>query len=282
MVSNRGAFQVAGNPSSPSPNEVPQLLDGPHGPGVEQPVRSTTEPPPSGDRGAQRHRRHRSLHQRVQLPVRRHGGRQRARPRAGHAGRAGDPFRPDETPLPGGAHRARSRHDARPGRHGPSPAPSGRTAARPRPRESLVRILVAPAGIRTVTSGRPPIRFPDVLDHVPRSSTPALTPRLARVPDGPGPDPRRPGPVLHDGDVIHASAHGLADLAAAAPLTSEHRFRVASHSKTFTATAVRAARRARPPAPRRHDRPAPRGPGRRADRSGRAARAAGARRRRHP
>ena len=44
--------------------------------------------------------------------------------------------------------------------------------------------------------------------------------------------------VLHDGDVVHASAHGLADVATATPLTSEHRFRVASHSKTFTATAV--------------------------------------------
>ena len=35
-----------------------------------------------------------------------------------------------------------------------------------------------------------------------------------------------------------SSAHGVADLAAQVPLTTEHRFRIASHSKTFTATAI--------------------------------------------
>ena len=44
--------------------------------------------------------------------------------------------------------------------------------------------------------------------------------------------------VLHDGDVVWSGAHGVADVAAGVALTSEHRFRIASHSKTFTATAV--------------------------------------------
>ena len=44
--------------------------------------------------------------------------------------------------------------------------------------------------------------------------------------------------VLHDGDVVWTGAHGLADVAAGTALTPAHRFRIASHSKTFTATAV--------------------------------------------
>ena len=44
--------------------------------------------------------------------------------------------------------------------------------------------------------------------------------------------------VLFDGDVQLSGAVGLADLEAGEPLTTAHLFRVASHSKTFTATAV--------------------------------------------
>ena len=44
--------------------------------------------------------------------------------------------------------------------------------------------------------------------------------------------------ILHDGDVVLSSAHGLADVESGTPLTPGHRFRIASHSKTFTATAV--------------------------------------------
>lgn len=44
--------------------------------------------------------------------------------------------------------------------------------------------------------------------------------------------------VLHDSEVVLETAHGLADVEAGVPLTPEHRFRIASHSKTFTATAV--------------------------------------------
>src|SRR5688500_15657843 len=43
--------------------------------------------------------------------------------------------------------------------------------------------------------------------------------------------------VLHDGEVVGSIAHGEAELGGAA-LTTDHRFRIASHSKTFTATAV--------------------------------------------
>jgi CubicO group peptidase (beta-lactamase class C family) len=44
--------------------------------------------------------------------------------------------------------------------------------------------------------------------------------------------------VLHDDEILLSSAYGLADVDAQTPLTPRHLFRVASHSKTFTATAV--------------------------------------------
>jgi CubicO group peptidase (beta-lactamase class C family) len=44
--------------------------------------------------------------------------------------------------------------------------------------------------------------------------------------------------VLHDGEVVLETAHGVADVAAGTALTTADRFRIASHSKTFTATAV--------------------------------------------
>ena len=44
--------------------------------------------------------------------------------------------------------------------------------------------------------------------------------------------------VLHDGDVVLSCAHGVADVEIGVPLTSSHRFRIASHSKMFTATAA--------------------------------------------
>src|SRR4051812_42687209 len=44
--------------------------------------------------------------------------------------------------------------------------------------------------------------------------------------------------VWVDGDLVLSTAHGRADLAADVALTPAHLFRVASHSKTFTATAV--------------------------------------------
>src|SRR3954454_11465847 len=44
--------------------------------------------------------------------------------------------------------------------------------------------------------------------------------------------------VWVDGDLVLSTAHGRADLAADVVLTRSHLFRVASHSKTFTATAI--------------------------------------------
>ena len=44
--------------------------------------------------------------------------------------------------------------------------------------------------------------------------------------------------VLHGDDVVLSTAHGVADTTTGAPLTDRHLFRIASHSKTFTATAV--------------------------------------------
>lgn len=44
--------------------------------------------------------------------------------------------------------------------------------------------------------------------------------------------------VLHAGRTVLASAHGLADVERGERLTHQHRFRIASHSKTFTGVAV--------------------------------------------
>jgi CubicO group peptidase (beta-lactamase class C family) len=44
--------------------------------------------------------------------------------------------------------------------------------------------------------------------------------------------------VWHDGGLVLSTAHGVTDVATGQPLTTSHLFRVASHSKTFTATAV--------------------------------------------
>ncbi|WP_109509094.1 serine hydrolase domain-containing protein [Nocardioides speluncae] len=44
--------------------------------------------------------------------------------------------------------------------------------------------------------------------------------------------------VLYGDEVLLSSAYGVADLESDSPLTPRHLFRVASHSKTFTATAV--------------------------------------------
>jgi len=44
--------------------------------------------------------------------------------------------------------------------------------------------------------------------------------------------------LLHEDRVVLSSAHGLADVEEDVALTTDHRFRIASHSKTFTATAV--------------------------------------------
>lgn len=44
--------------------------------------------------------------------------------------------------------------------------------------------------------------------------------------------------VLYDDEVLLSAAHGVADVSTGEPLTARHLFRIASHSKTFTATAV--------------------------------------------
>ncbi|SEF15964.1 serine hydrolase domain-containing protein [Jiangella alba] len=44
--------------------------------------------------------------------------------------------------------------------------------------------------------------------------------------------------VLHEDKLLLSTAHGLADVEHQAALTPQHLFRIASHSKTFTATAV--------------------------------------------
>jgi D-alanyl-D-alanine carboxypeptidase len=44
--------------------------------------------------------------------------------------------------------------------------------------------------------------------------------------------------VAHQGKVVAERAYGVADLVTGAPMTASHRFRVASHSKTFTTAAI--------------------------------------------
>jgi CubicO group peptidase (beta-lactamase class C family) len=44
--------------------------------------------------------------------------------------------------------------------------------------------------------------------------------------------------VLHGDDVVLSTAHGVSTVATDEPLTDRHLFRIASHSKTFTATAI--------------------------------------------
>ena len=44
--------------------------------------------------------------------------------------------------------------------------------------------------------------------------------------------------IMHGGDLVLERAYGFADLAEKTLLTPRHRFRVASHSKTFTAAGI--------------------------------------------
>ncbi|WP_204278071.1 serine hydrolase, partial [Escherichia coli] len=44
--------------------------------------------------------------------------------------------------------------------------------------------------------------------------------------------------VAHQGEVVLEAAFGVADLSTGEALTPRHRFRVASHSKTFTAAGI--------------------------------------------
>ena len=71
-----------------------------------------------------------------------------------------------------------------------------------------------------------------------------LAPALAYIPQWLGYQMRvseQPGcavAIAYRGTVVHESAYGHADLAAGLKLTPRHRFRVASHSKSFTAAAI--------------------------------------------
>src|SRR5579872_1320610 len=44
--------------------------------------------------------------------------------------------------------------------------------------------------------------------------------------------------IAHKGELIVSGAHGVADLSTGEVLREDHLFRIASHSKTFTATAI--------------------------------------------
>lgn len=60
--------------------------------------------------------------------------------------------------------------------------------------------------------------------------------------------------IAHRGEIIASGAHGMANLAEGEPLTEEHAFHIASHSKTFTATAILQLAETDPPELRLDDR----------------------------
>ena len=74
-----------------------------------------------------------------------------------------------------------------------------------------------------------PIAVADAADYFDRWL--AFQQRLRRVPGV-------QAAILLDGVVVLDTAHGHADVEASTDLTTEHLFRIASHSKTFTATAI--------------------------------------------
>jgi len=60
--------------------------------------------------------------------------------------------------------------------------------------------------------------------------------------------------IAHEGEIMTTGAHGMADLGAGEALTRRHAFHIASHSKTFTATAILQLAEMDPPALRLDDR----------------------------
>jgi CubicO group peptidase (beta-lactamase class C family) len=59
--------------------------------------------------------------------------------------------------------------------------------------------------------------------------------------------------IAHQGQIVMTGAHGMADLDAGEALTTRHAFHIASHSKTFTATAILQLAETDPPALRLDD-----------------------------
>jgi len=59
--------------------------------------------------------------------------------------------------------------------------------------------------------------------------------------------------IAHEGTIVMTGAHGMADVGSAEPLTDRHAFHIASHSKTFTATAILQLAEEDPPALRLDD-----------------------------
>ena len=59
--------------------------------------------------------------------------------------------------------------------------------------------------------------------------------------------------IAHQGTIVTTGAHGMADVGAGEALTTRHAFHIASHSKTFTATAILQLAETDPPALRLDD-----------------------------
>lgn len=59
--------------------------------------------------------------------------------------------------------------------------------------------------------------------------------------------------IAHQGEIVLTGAHGMADLGTGEELTTRHAFHIASHSKTFTATAILQLAETDPPALRLDD-----------------------------
>jgi CubicO group peptidase (beta-lactamase class C family) len=60
--------------------------------------------------------------------------------------------------------------------------------------------------------------------------------------------------IAHQGTIVATGAHGMADLGAGEALSNRHAFHIASHSKTFTATAILQLAEMDPPSLRLDDR----------------------------
>ena len=60
--------------------------------------------------------------------------------------------------------------------------------------------------------------------------------------------------IAYRGEIVATGAHGMADLSTGEPLTDRHAFHIASHSKTFTSTAILQLTEMVPPALRLDDR----------------------------
>jgi CubicO group peptidase (beta-lactamase class C family) len=96
----------------------------------------------------------------------------------------------------------------------------------------------AHATMGVVTDSLLPVRTPPALDRETVASAAAYVDQWWASRRRAHRTPAVQGALALGGELLLESAHGTADPVGDVPLTPHHRFRVASHSKTFTAVAV--------------------------------------------